>query len=52
MNLAFTNDKAVIQRLTEIVEANLSDENFGVKELTSEAGMSQYLIKQRLILLY
>ena len=48
MNLALASDKEFIQKLTELVEANLKDENFGVKELAGVAGMSQYHIKQRL----
>lgn len=41
MNLNFRDDKDFIQRLTEIVEANLGDENFGVSELVTEIGVSR-----------
>jgi TolB-like protein/AraC-like DNA-binding protein len=48
MNLALTSNKEFIQRLTELVEANLGDENFGVMELLSQTGMAQYQINRRL----
>ena len=32
--------KAFIQKLTEIVEANLANEKFGPNEMSREAGMS------------
>lgn len=46
MNLTFTNNQEFIQRLTQIVESNLSDENFGVEELVHLTGQgSQSLHK-------
>lgn len=48
MNLTHTDDKAFIQSLTGIVEENLGDENFGVKELSREAGLNYYQINRRL----
>lgn len=48
MYLAHTSDKAFIQRLTDIVEINLGDENFGVKELAREAGLNYSQINRRL----
>jgi TolB-like protein/AraC-like DNA-binding protein len=48
MNLALTSDKEFIQKLTEIVEANLGDEKFGVKELAKLAGVNQSSISNRL----
>lgn len=48
MNLALTSDNEFIQKLTEIVEANLGDEKFGVKELAKLAGINQSSISHRL----
>lgn len=48
MNLALTSDNEFIQKLTEIVEANLGDEKFGVKELAKLAGITQSSISHRL----
>ena len=41
-------DKIFISRLTEIILANLGNENFGVNELTREAGISHYSLTRRL----
>jgi uncharacterized protein (TIGR02145 family) len=41
-------DQIFIRKLTDIILQNLSDENFGVKELAKESGMSQYVLSQRL----
>lgn len=41
-------DTIFIRKLTEIILANLSDENFGVKELVREAGISNYSLTRRL----
>jgi TolB-like protein/AraC-like DNA-binding protein len=41
-------DQAFLDRLTEIVLANLQNENFGVNELAREAGLSRYTIHRRL----
>jgi len=48
MNLNFHSDEDFIKRLTEIVEANFKNENFGVSELTEEAGLSHSVIHRRL----
>jgi TolB-like protein/AraC-like DNA-binding protein/Tfp pilus assembly protein PilF len=37
-----------IAKLSEIINANLSNENFGVKKLAQESGMSQYTLYRRL----
>lgn len=41
-------DQAFLQKLREIVEQNLEDENFGVKDLSHEAGMSRSQIHRKL----
>jgi len=41
-------DQAFIRKLTEIVLANLANENFDVDELAKEAGISRYTIHRRL----
>jgi len=41
-------DQAFIKKLTGIVEANLGDENFNVKKLAREAGMSHSSLHRRL----
>ena len=48
MNLSMVSDKEFIQKLTEIVETNLSNENFGVKELVQIAGTKQSYLSRRL----
>ncbi len=48
MNSNNENDKAFLNRLTSIVEANLSDENFGVNELAKEVGLSRSQIHRKL----
>jgi TolB-like protein/AraC-like DNA-binding protein len=48
MNLAHTGDNEFISRLTEIVETNLGDENFGVRELAKTAGLNQSYLSRRL----
>lgn len=48
MNLAFTNDKEFIEILTEVVEANLGDENFGVKELVHKTGINRASLNRKL----
>jgi TolB-like protein/AraC-like DNA-binding protein/Tfp pilus assembly protein PilF len=40
MSESLSMDQAFIRKLTDIVQANLSNENFGAKELAKEAGMS------------
>ena len=44
----FSKDQILIRKLTEIILANLENENFGVKELATESGMSQYGLNRRL----
>ncbi|WP_372950551.1 helix-turn-helix domain-containing protein [Mariniphaga sp.] len=41
-------DQALLKRLTAIVEANLSDEHFGVNELAQKTGLSRSHIHRRL----
>ena len=41
-------DQIFIRKLTEITLANLGKENFGIKELAHELGMSHYSYKSRL----
>jgi len=41
-------DQIFISKLSGIILANLEDENFGVKELSHEAGTSHYSLKRRL----
>ena len=43
-----TKDQVFIRKLTDIILANLGNENFGVKELIHESGMSHYGLNQRL----
>jgi AraC-like DNA-binding protein/tetratricopeptide (TPR) repeat protein len=43
-----TNDQVFIRKLTDIILTNLSNENFGVKELVHESGMSLYSLSRRL----
>jgi AraC-like DNA-binding protein/tetratricopeptide (TPR) repeat protein len=43
-----TTDQTFIRKLTEIILANLGDENFGVKELAKESGMSRSGLNRRL----
>jgi len=43
-----TKDQIFINRLTEIILANLGNENFGVKELAQEVKMSRYSLSLRL----
>ncbi len=47
MSLGHTNDRDFVRKLTEIIEANLEDEKFGVKELAREAGMNYYQINRK-----
>ncbi len=48
MNLVHVNDKELIRKLTEIVEAHLGDEKFGVKELNRESGLAGKVLRHRL----
>jgi TolB-like protein/AraC-like DNA-binding protein len=48
MELNTANDQLFVKRLTEITEARLSDENFGVSELVDEMKMSRASIHRRI----
>lgn len=48
MNANSRDDKAFLKRLRAIVEANLSNEQFGVSELATKMGVSRSLIHRRL----
>ncbi|HPF52958.1 MAG TPA: helix-turn-helix domain-containing protein [Draconibacterium sp.] len=48
MNSDFGIDKVFINRLTSIVEANLADENFGVKELADKMRMNRSSVHRKL----
>jgi TolB-like protein/AraC-like DNA-binding protein/tetratricopeptide (TPR) repeat protein len=41
-------DHAFIRKLTEIIQKNLGNENFGVKELAGETGMSRLSLNRKL----
>lgn len=41
-------DQVIIRKLTEIIHANLDDENFGVRELALASGMSRSKIHRKL----
>lgn len=41
-------DQAFIRKLTDIILANLGNENFGVKELVRESGQSRYRLSRNL----
>jgi TolB-like protein/AraC-like DNA-binding protein len=48
MSENLSKDQILIRKLTEIILANLEDENFGVRELANESGISQYRLNRRL----
>jgi AraC-like DNA-binding protein/TolB-like protein len=48
MTKPLSMDQAFIRKLTDIVLANLQNENFGVNELAREAGISRFTINRRL----
>jgi tetratricopeptide (TPR) repeat protein len=48
MTLIHVNDLEFIERLTELIRANLEDENLSVKELAIKSGMSAPALNQRL----
>lgn len=48
MSLNSGNEQAFLNRLTAIVEANLSNEKFGVNELAAKTGLSRSQIHRRL----
>lgn len=43
-----STDQIFIRKLTEIVLANLGNENFGAKELTHESGLSRHTLDRRI----
>ena len=45
---ALTPDQEFIRKLTDIVLANLENENFGVNDLARESGLGLYTIKKKL----
>lgn len=48
MTEAAGKNQTFIKKLLEIISSNLGNENFGVKELARESGMSQYTLYRRL----
>lgn len=48
MSEPFTKDQIFIRKLTEIIEANLANEKFGVDELAEESGISLYKLSHKL----
>jgi AraC-like DNA-binding protein/tetratricopeptide (TPR) repeat protein/TolB-like protein len=48
MTEPLTSDQIFIRKLTDIILANLQNENFGVKELAHESKMSFYRLNRRL----
>ena len=48
MNYNSRDDKAFLNQLTAIVEANLNNEQFGVSELSCEFGKSRSYIHRKL----
>jgi AraC-like DNA-binding protein/tetratricopeptide (TPR) repeat protein len=44
-----TNNQVFIRKLTEIIHANIRNENFGVKELALESGMSLKGLRRKLL---
>ena len=49
MTETLNNDQLFIGKLTEIILANLQNENFGGKELAQESGLSLYNLKRKLL---
>ena len=48
MSEPFKKDQDLIRKLTEIIEANLANEKFGVDELARESGISLYKLSHKL----
>ena len=48
MNLSRTGDDDFIRLLTEMIVANMGDENFDVDELVGKTGMSHFQVRRRL----
>ena len=49
MNVNHPEEQTFLKRLTTVVEANLSDENFSVEKLAELAGLSRSMLHRRLI---
>ena len=48
MTSELSNNQTFIQKLIEIIEINLENENFGVSELAAEAGLSRSSLHRKL----
>jgi tetratricopeptide (TPR) repeat protein/AraC-like DNA-binding protein len=48
MSNLIPKDQVFINKLTEIIVANFRNENFGIKELAKESGISRYTLSRRL----
>jgi len=48
MSESFRTDHPIIKRLTDIVLANISNENFGVEDLAKEAGLSRITLYRKI----
>ena len=48
MTQPLSMDQAFIRKLTDIVLANLHDENFGVEKLAEQAGMSRASVDRQI----
>lgn len=48
MSELLTNDQIFIRKLTEMIHENIRNEDFGVKELARESGMSLYSLSRKL----
>jgi AraC-like DNA-binding protein/tetratricopeptide (TPR) repeat protein len=46
---SLNNDQNLIRKLTEIIHSNIRNENFGVKELARESGMSLKGLRRKLL---
>ena len=52
MTESLTPDQILIRKLTDIVLANLENENFGVKELALESGISRRSLSRKLLTIH
>ncbi len=48
METSLTADQKFIRKLTDIILANLENEDFGVKELANDSGIASYSLRRRL----
>jgi AraC-like DNA-binding protein/tetratricopeptide (TPR) repeat protein len=48
MSDASSRDQALISKLTDIIDANIGNESFGVNELARESGMSLHVLGRRI----